>query len=132
MPRDFTRSRRIEEAIQRLLGEAIASKARDPRLVGIVFTEVRVSRDLSHARVYYTKIDGSSLGNEMAEALRSATGFLRSTVARELRVRHVPELHFIRDEAQAKAQALDALIEQAVDGSYQAPPDGHSPEEHSK
>lgn len=129
MPREFTRSRRIEEAIQRLLGEAVTSKVRDPRLTGIVFTEVRISRDLAHARVYYTRLQGGSSEKEIAAVLRSATGFLRSSLARGLRVRHVPELRFIPDEAQAKAQALDQLIDRAVDGNRPTRPEGRPPEE---
>lgn len=114
MPREFPRSRRVEEAIQRILGEALAGKVRDPRLAGITITHVSVSRDLSVARVYYALLSGDPAGPDIATALGSAGGFLRTALARELRVRHVPELRFFPDEALARSRSLEALIERAV------------------
>lgn len=114
MPREFPRSRRVEEAIQRILSEAISCKVRDPRLSGVTVTAVAVSRDLGVAKIYYTLLSGENPGPEVGEALRSATGFLRSALARELRVRQVPELRFFPDEALSRGRSLEALIEQAV------------------
>jgi ribosome-binding factor A len=129
MPREFPRSRRVEEAIQRALSEAIAGKARDPRLAGVIVTEVRVSRDISVARVYYTLLSGEKPGPEIADALKAATGFFRSTLARELRVRHVPELRFHVDEALARSRSLEDLIASAVskDRAPDDDPDGTPP-----
>lgn len=114
MPREFPRSRRVEEAIQRILSEAISCKVRDPRLSGVTVTEVSVSRDLSVAKVYYTLLSGEPLRPEIALALRSAAGFLRSALARDLHVRHVPELRFFPDDALARGRSLEALINRAV------------------
>jgi ribosome-binding factor A len=66
------------------------------------------------AKVYYTLLSGESPGPEVADAFRSATGFLRSALARELRVRQVPELRFLPDEALSRGRSLEALIEKAV------------------
>lgn len=114
MPREFPRSRRVKEAIQRILGEAVSCKVRDPRLTGVTITDVGVSRDLSVAKVYYTLLSGDSPRPEVADAFRSATGFLRSALARELRLRQVPELRFLPDEALSRGRSLEALIEKAV------------------
>lgn len=116
MPREFPRSRRVEEAIQRILSEALAGRVRDPRLEGVTVTHVSVSRDISVARVYFTMLSGQPPGPAVPEALRSAAGYLRTLVASELRLRHVPELRFFEDEALARARSLEALIERAVDG----------------
>lgn len=116
MPREFPRSRRVEEAIQRILSEALAGRVRDPRLEGVTVTHVSVSRDISVARVYFTMLSGERPGPAVAEALRNAAGYLRTLVAGELRLRHVPELRFLEDEALARARSLEALIERAVDG----------------
>jgi ribosome-binding factor A len=118
MPREFPRSRRLEEAIQRILSEVLAGRARDPRLSGVTVTDVSVTRDLGVARVYYTLLSGEPPGPEMAEALSSAAGFLRTAVARELRVRQVPELRFYPDQALLRARSLEALIERAVAGEH--------------
>lgn len=114
MPREFPRSRRVGEAIQRILGEALAARIRDPRLIGVTITQVEVSRDLSVARVFYAVLGRDAPPDEIEAGLRAAHGFLRSAIARELRVRKVPELRFRHDDALAKAQSLDRLIEQAV------------------
>ena len=129
MPREFLRSRRLEEAIQRILGEALAGKARDPRLSGVVITDVEVSRDLGVARVYYTLLSGKPPPVDLAPALRSAAGFLRSTLARELRIRRIPELRFLHDVALERGRSLESLIEQAVAGPPTAAPDTSAPPE---
>lgn len=113
MAREFSRSRRVEEAIQRILGEALAGEVRDPRLAGLTITHVEVSRDLAVARVYYTLADGVDAG-EVEAGLKTAGGFFRTAVARQLRMRKVPELRFRLDETLARARALEDLILQAV------------------
>lgn len=114
MPKEFPRSRRVEEQIQRVLGDAIRAQARDPRLRGVILTDVRVSRDLSVARVYYSVLDPTTGGADPQPGLDAATGFLRSVLARELQVRHVPELRFMPDEVARRGAELDRLIDEAV------------------
>jgi ribosome-binding factor A len=114
MPREFHRSRRVEEAIQRALSIALASKIRDPRLNGIGVTHVSVSRDVSVAKVYYSMLSGEPLPKDVAQAFAAATGFFRSAVASELRLRQVPELRFYPDEALDRARSLENLIAEAV------------------
>ena len=114
MPREFPRSRRVEEAIQRILSQALSGKARDPRLEGVIITDVSVSRDLSVAKVYYTLLSGEPANADLETAFRSATGFLRSSLARELRVRQVPELRFFPDDALERSRSLEDLIDKAM------------------
>jgi len=116
MPRDFPRSRRVEDQIQRILSDVLRSQARDPRLAQVIVTAVKVSRDLSVARVYVTSLDLDRAGDELLESLRRAAGFLRSALAAELTVRQVPELRFQYDDSMRRAEQMDALIEQAVGG----------------
>ncbi len=56
MPREFPRSRRIEDQVQRILSDVLRVSARDPRLRGVIITAVNVSRDLSVAKVYFTSL----------------------------------------------------------------------------
>jgi ribosome-binding factor A len=114
VPKEFPRSRRVEEQIQRVLGDAIRARARDPRLRGVILTDVRVSRDLSVARVYYSVLHPTSRVTDPQPGLDAATGFLRSVLARELQVRHVPELRFLPDEVARRGAELDRLIDEAV------------------
>jgi ribosome-binding factor A len=114
MPRDFPRSRRIEDQIQRILSDLLRTEARDPRLSDVIITAVRVSKDLSVAWVYYTVLQSDDKTADPAPALDSALGFLRGRLARDLTVRRVPELRFEADETQTRARELDDLIESAV------------------
>ena len=114
MARDFQRSRRVEEQIQRLLAELVRREVKDPRVGPVTITAVEVSRDLSHAKVYFLPFDARRSATEVGAALASAAGFLRVHLKKQLQMRHVPELHFIPDETIDRAARLSALIDAAV------------------
>lgn len=114
MSRDFPRSRRIEDQIQRSLSEIIRTQVGDPRLNGVVITGVDVSRDLSVAWVYFSSLDGKQDRATLEKAFDSALGFLRAQLARELTVRHVPELRARYDDTTERSSAMDRLIKDAV------------------
>jgi ribosome-binding factor A len=114
MPRDFHRSRRIEDQIQRILSEVIRVDVSDPRLHGSIITAVDVSRDLSVAKVYFTALDPEHDGAELAAAFASALKFIRGRLAQQLTVRNVPELRFLYDDSMARGEQMDQLIEAAV------------------
>jgi len=113
MPRDFPRSRRIEDQIQRILSDVIRSDLRDPRFDGVFITAVRVSRDLSVAWVYYSVMPAGSETEGLDDAIAKALGFLRSRLAKELTVRRVPELRFELDETTSNALSMEQLIAEA-------------------
>lgn len=124
MAREFARSRRVEEQIQRLLADVMRAQLRDPRVAGVVITEVRASRDLGVAWIHYSLLGAERMGAESrpsAETLADvqagldrAAGFLRSQLARELSTRTVPELRFRYDEAAQRGRDLEQLIDDAV------------------
>lgn len=133
MARDFQRSRRIEERIQRLLSDMIRTQVRDPRVEGVVITHVRVSRDLGVAWVYYSTW-GSDQGADpdLQAGLERASGFLRSQLARELSTRTVPDLRFHFDDQAEKSRELDRLIDAAVgESSADLPADAEPGDERS-
>lgn len=113
MPREFPRSRRIEEQIHRILSHVLRSGARDPQLHQAIVTEVRVSRDLSVARVFVSSLDPQADHLQLLQAFQRAGGFLRSEVAAGLSVRQVPELRFQFDDSLDRAAHMDALLEAA-------------------
>lgn len=119
MAREFARSRRVEEQIQRLLSDLIRAQLRDPRVTGVVITEVRASRDLGVAWIHYSLIGGATRPSsenlaDVQAGLDRAAGFLRSQLARELSTRTVPELRFRYDEAAQRGRDLEDLIDAAV------------------
>jgi ribosome-binding factor A len=114
MPREFHRSRRVEEQILRLLAELVRREVKDPRVGPVTITAVELSRDLSHAKVFFLPFDSQRPAAEVGVALGSAAGFLRSHLRKHLKMRQVPELHFTPDESIDKAARLSALIAAAV------------------
>jgi ribosome-binding factor A len=118
VPREFPRSRRVEEQIQRILSEALRATVRDPRVRAVMITAVKVSRDLSVAKVFYSTLGAEGVAaEERAAGLAAANSFLRTVLARELRVRQVPELRFLPDESFERGVALERLITEAAAGS---------------
>lgn len=116
MPREFTRSDRVSDAIQRLLGQLIPQEIRDPRIGMVNINDVTVTRDMAYAKVYVTFVgmqdEAASL--EAAAVLNKAAGFLRSFLARELSMRTVPKLQFIYDKSAIRGQELSFLIDRAI------------------
>jgi ribosome-binding factor A len=104
------RSARIADQIQRELAEVIRLELRDPRLVTL--TGVELSRDQSHAKVFFTVL--GSQPEDAQSGLANAAGFLRSELARRLTTRKVPELHFAYDESVERGMRLTHLIDEAV------------------
>lgn len=114
-PREFQRGERVGAELMRSLTVILREEVKDPRLGSLTLQEVRVSRDLSHAKVYFTcfPLDEQSA---MREALLNGplAGFLRHALSRTERLRTIPQLHFVHDESIHHGEHLTALIDQAV------------------
>ena len=86
---------------------------RDPEVGFIGLSDVEVTRDLAHAKVFVTVFESEKAGSSL-KALKRAAGFLRSRLGQEMRIRSVPELHFHHDASVETGQRMDNLIEAAV------------------
>ena len=114
------RSHRIAEQIQRELAELVRLEVRDPRVRLVTLTGVELSRDHSHAKVFFTTLDPAADAEATQEGLERAAGFLRSSLSHRLSTRTVPELHFAYDESVERGVRLSKLIDDAV-GTPAAP-----------
>ena len=109
------RSARIADQIQRELAEIVRVDLRDPRVGTLVtLTGIELSRDQSHAKVFFTVLGGAPEVEHVLEGLQRASGFLRSQLAHRLSTRSVPELHFHYDESVERGVRLSRLIDEAV------------------
>lgn len=113
MARDFNRSERVAGQIRRDLAKLIQHEVKDPEVGFVSVSDVEVSRDLSHAKVYVTVFDPDKAKTSLA-ALRRASAFLRSRLGKELRMRRVPELHFKHDDSVEQGSHIDQLIKKAL------------------
>ncbi|MDR2220388.1 MAG: 30S ribosome-binding factor RbfA [Methylobacillus sp.] len=111
MAKEFARSQRIAEQIQRELADLLQFELKDPRVTRVTVTEVEVSGDLAHAKVFYSAAEGSP---ELQKGLEKAAGFLRSQLSQRMLMRTVPQLHFVYDASIERGMALSRLIDDAV------------------
>ena len=114
MPKDFPRSRRIAEQVQRELSDIIRLELKDPRVGMITLTDVEMTQDNAHARVYFTLLGDASRIEEAQTGLQHAAGYLRTELAHRLKIRVVPQLHFEYDTSVERGVRLYKLIETAV------------------
>lgn len=136
MPKDYPRSRRIAEQIQRELSDIIRLELKDPRVGMITITDVEVTSDHEHAKIFFTRLgdfgDFGSAGSAgvavdnkpVLQALEHASGFLRSELAHRMRLRIVPQLHFEYDVSVERGVRLSHLIDEAVGDKRGGKPDG--------
>ena len=128
---DFSRTQRVADFLKKELGTLIQLQIRDPRVGMVSITDVEVSRDLSHAKVFVTVMN-SGLKNsepnvaeplgeldkleieENLKALNKAAGYLRSLLAKRLRLRTTPRLQFFYDGSIVRGQQLSSLIDEAI------------------
>ena len=108
------RSARIADQIQRELAGIVRLELRDPRVGLVTFTGVELSRDQSHAKVFFTVLGAGPVVEDALHGLQHAAGFLRSQLAHRLSTRSVPELHFAYDESVERGMRLSKLIDEAV------------------
>lgn len=110
--KSYPRAKRVGQQIQRALSELIRRELRDPRLGMITLTDVRMSSDLSYAKIYYSVLGADP--HLAQQILTQAADILRGPLGRSLGIRHSPELRFVPDELIEKGARLSALINKAV------------------
>ncbi len=115
--REFKRTDRVADQLQQELAVLIQREIKDPRLGMVTVSGVTVSRDLGYADVYVTLLgdDDAERIKENLAVLKRASGFLRSQIARRIKLRHVPELRFHFDESVVRGHKLSSLIDEAVE-----------------
>ncbi|GGY18960.1 30S ribosome-binding factor RbfA [Paludibacterium paludis] len=109
----FSRSDRLADQIQRDLAALLRAGLKDPRAGWITLTSVHVTRDYSHATIYYTVME-SDKREVTQEALDSAAGYLRTELGRGLNIYSVPQLHFVYDESIERGMHMSRLIDQVA------------------
>jgi len=116
MPKEFSRVNRVADFLKQELAQLIRFEIKDPRLTTINITDAEVSRDLGHAKIFFTVISNLSEaeGQKAAEVLNRAAGFLRKQLAEANTMRTTPQLHFHYDQSVIRGGQLASLIDEAV------------------
>ena len=119
MQKNFSRTDRLEEQILQEIAAIIHSDLNDPRLGFVTLTAVKVSKDLQHARIFYTALqeEGTQRPYKNSQAaLTSARGYIRSARARRLNLYQIPQLNFTYDESIERGSVITTLLEDIENG----------------
>ncbi|WP_193015682.1 30S ribosome-binding factor RbfA [Proteus sp. FME41] len=121
MARDFSRSQRVSQEMQKEIAIILQREVKDPRIGMATVSGVEVSRDLAYAKVFVTFLNLS--GGEKSEeemvadgltALNEAAGFIRSLLGKAMRLRIVPELTFAYDNSLVEGMRMSNLVSNVV------------------
>ena len=107
------RIERLNREFLRDIADIVSNRLKDERLKNAVLTCVECSRDLSHAKVYFTVLDYSS-ADSIKSALDAYAGRIRGFLGRDMHIRQIPELHFVFDDSERKAREIEALIDRVM------------------
>lgn len=98
--------------MQREIAELVRLQINDPRVRLVTITGVEVAGDYSHAKIFFTRLDGKH--DEAQQGLERASGYIRSQLAHSIKLRIMPQLHFVYDSSVERGSQLSQLIDQAV------------------
>ena len=111
MAKEYSRSNRVAEQMRRELADLLQFEVKDPRVGMVTITEIEVTGDMEHAKVYYSAQAGTP---ELQTAIEKTAGFLRTQLAKRMLLRKVPQLHFVYDASLDYGMKMGKLIEEAL------------------
>ena len=106
----FSRADRVSGLIQEVLSNLLKKDIHDPRLQMATITNVKMSRDLKLARIYFSIYGSSDKAEAAAEGFESARGFIKRSLARNLGLRYMPDLKFFYDDSIEHGARIEELI----------------------
>ncbi|MBU1712824.1 MAG: 30S ribosome-binding factor RbfA [Proteobacteria bacterium] len=106
----FSRADRVAGQIQKILSEILIKDIKDPRLDMATITGVKMSNDLKLARIYFTISGSNKSAEDAAKGFKSASGYLKRTLASQLGLRYMPALSFFYDESFDYGARIETLL----------------------
>lgn len=111
----MSRIERVNQVIKEEISQIVQREVKDPRLGFVTITQVDVTRDLQHAKVYFSVLGGQGKVPGVLEGLNSAKGFIRRLVGQRVTMRYVPEIDFIFDQSLEYGMHIEETIERIKD-----------------
>ncbi|MFZ7234397.1 30S ribosome-binding factor RbfA [Avibacterium avium] len=130
MAREFKRSDRVAQELQKEIAVILQREVKDPRIGMVTVSDVEVSRDLAYAKVFVTFLfdqDDSVIESGM-KGLEKASPYIRSLLAKAMRLRIVPELRFVYDKSLVEGMRMSNLVSEAIrddEKRYQGDAESH-------
>ncbi|MBN2032917.1 MAG: 30S ribosome-binding factor RbfA [Deltaproteobacteria bacterium] len=116
-----SRAIRVGDLVLRELADLVMKKLKDPRVKGITLTAVDVSKDLRHARVYFSLIGDNAQVIQALAGLDSAKGFLKREIGLRVNLRHVPDLVFRHDPSLERGSRMEKLLQKLKEDVFTVP-----------
>lgn len=101
---------KVEAEMKRLISVIISRELKDKTITLVTVTDVRVLKDLSNATIYYTVMGQTEKQNAVHKALVKASGYIKSEIAKRMKIRRVPALIFEYDESLAYGNKIDDIL----------------------
>ena len=121
---NFERNQRLEGEIRAVLSELLRFEVKDPRLVDVTVSVVRLSADRSSARVYFSVIGEAERERQAEDGFKAAAPFMRRELGRRMRLRSIPSLEFFRDSSYEYGDRMERLFERLKGDESPAPEPG--------
>lgn len=127
--RGFSRKDRVKEQVRRELAELIRTELKDPRVGMVSLTDVEITPDYAHAKVFFSTLSTGESLEAVQTGLQKASGFLRRELGKRIRIHTTPQLHFVFDQSLERGADLSRLIQEAAAISDQTDPPEDGPAE---
>ncbi len=121
------RCARVGEQIQRELATLLSTEVKDPRVRLVTVTAVDLSPDMRHASVLFTTLEDEEGRKSVLQGLQKSSGFFRARLGELLRIRLMPQLHFVYDDSVERGARLSRLIDDALSAKAQGTPNTTEP-----
>ncbi len=108
---------KINQRIKEEVSSIVHQEVKDPRLGFITITQAEVSKDLQHAKVYFSVLGGDDKFDDAQKGLESAKGFIRRLVGQRIRMRYTPDILFIQDRSAEYSQQIEETLQRIKDES---------------
>ena len=108
----MNRMDKINQRIKREIGDIVLKELKDPRLEFVTVTQVEVTRDLQHAKVYFSVLGKPEQVEKARTGLLSARGFVRKLIGQRVRMRHTPDIEFILDQSLEYGARIESKLQE--------------------
>lgn len=103
------RTRKVAELLRKEVSGIILNQVHDPKVRDVVITEIKVTKDLDTARIYFTSYNTDNI-KAIKSGLDRSSGFIRRELIKSLHMKKIPRLEFIIDEVNEEAKKIDNLL----------------------
>jgi len=115
MAKEYSRTSRVSQQVQKELARILQQEVKDPRIGMVTISGVDITRDLAYAKVFVTFLTiGEQTNDESLEGLNAAAGYIRRLLGKAMRLRIVPEVRFCFDETLTEGLRISEMVSSAV------------------